>query len=278
MGMEGVWRCMVEWANLGRGRTELVRKCTDRTDPYGPSRPKSTMVRESEDEAELVRQNKLLRDQMTEQLNQTMITTVADMIKSSMKELRDEIRQEIRQATGQDEVEIQEAAPLDPEGGNQGEPPVSEEVHDQEEHHDQEEESSDLSITCSVSRVLLHLPTLSPWYLIQKTLKQSSDLSITCSVSRVLLHLPTLSPWYLIQKTLKQTKKKAVCAKEIGAWFVIGCGSPRQAGYSWKGRARLDYVSGQRRGQIHEPMRSISSQGFHLTNQAVPTLCKDHKT
>ncbi|WZY88475.1 hypothetical protein YC2023_045210 [Brassica napus] len=39
--MEGVWRCMVEWANLGRGRTELVRKCTDRTDPYGPSRPKS---------------------------------------------------------------------------------------------------------------------------------------------------------------------------------------------------------------------------------------------
>ncbi|WZY99739.1 hypothetical protein YC2023_072068 [Brassica napus] len=43
---------------------------------------------------------------------------------------------------------------------------------------------------------------------------------------------------------------------------------PRQAGYSWKGRARLDYVSGQRRGQIHEPMRSISSQGFHLTNQA----------
>ncbi|XP_033138902.1 uncharacterized protein LOC117131538, partial [Brassica rapa] len=59
------------------------------------------MVRESEDEAELVRQNKLLRDQMTEQLNQTMITTVADMIKSSMKELRDEIRQEIRQATGQ---------------------------------------------------------------------------------------------------------------------------------------------------------------------------------
>ncbi|WZY88476.1 hypothetical protein YC2023_060460 [Brassica napus] len=38
--MEGVWRCMVEWANLGRGRTELVRKCTDRTDPYGPSRPK----------------------------------------------------------------------------------------------------------------------------------------------------------------------------------------------------------------------------------------------
>ncbi|WZY99742.1 hypothetical protein YC2023_072071 [Brassica napus] len=85
--MEGVWRCMVEWANLGRGRTELVRKCTDRTDPYGPSRPKS-------------------------------------------------------------------------------------------------------------------------------------------------------------------------------------CGSPRQAGYSWKGRARLDYVSGQRRGQIHEPMRSISSQGFHLTNQA----------
>ena len=58
-------------------------------------------MRESEDEAELVRQNKLLRDQMTEQLNQTMITTVADMIKSSMKELRDEIRQEIRQATGQ---------------------------------------------------------------------------------------------------------------------------------------------------------------------------------
>ena len=58
-------------------------------------------MRESEEEAELVRQNKLLRDQMTEQLNQTMITTVADMIKSSMKELRDEIRQEIRQATGQ---------------------------------------------------------------------------------------------------------------------------------------------------------------------------------
>ncbi|KAH0852366.1 hypothetical protein HID58_094068, partial [Brassica napus] len=45
--------------------------------------------------------------------------------------------------TTTDEVEIQEAAPLDPEGGNQGEPPVSEEVHDQEEHHDQEEEVED---------------------------------------------------------------------------------------------------------------------------------------
>ncbi|KAG5374309.1 hypothetical protein IGI04_042375, partial [Brassica rapa subsp. trilocularis] len=45
--------------------------------------------------------------------------------------------------TTTDEVEIQEAAPLDPEGGNQGEPPVSEEVHDQEEHHDQGEEVED---------------------------------------------------------------------------------------------------------------------------------------
>ncbi|KAG5374004.1 hypothetical protein IGI04_042674 [Brassica rapa subsp. trilocularis] len=52
-------------------------------------------------------------------------------------------RSEEQTETTTDEVEIQEAAPLDPEGGNQGEPPVSEEVHDQEEHHDQEEEVDD---------------------------------------------------------------------------------------------------------------------------------------
>ena len=52
-------------------------------------------------------------------------------------------RSEEQTETTTDEVEIQEAAPLDPEGGNQGEPPVSEEVHDQEEHHDQEEEVED---------------------------------------------------------------------------------------------------------------------------------------
>ncbi|KAH0852201.1 hypothetical protein HID58_094170, partial [Brassica napus] len=46
------------------------------------------MGKESEEEAELVRKNKMLRDQMTEQMNQTMISTMADMLKASMKELR----------------------------------------------------------------------------------------------------------------------------------------------------------------------------------------------
>lgn len=51
-------------------------------------------------------------------------------------------RSEKQTETTTDEVEIREAAPLDPEGGN-SEPPVSEEVHDQEEHHGQEEEVED---------------------------------------------------------------------------------------------------------------------------------------
>ena len=50
------------------------------------------MGKESEEEAELVRKNKMLRDQMTEQMNQTMISTMADMLKASMKELHEEMR------------------------------------------------------------------------------------------------------------------------------------------------------------------------------------------
>ncbi|XP_056854553.1 uncharacterized protein LOC130504004, partial [Raphanus sativus] len=57
------------------------------------------MGNESDEEAELVRKSRLLREEMTEQLQQTLITTVADMIKTSITGLRDEIRQELRQAT-----------------------------------------------------------------------------------------------------------------------------------------------------------------------------------
>ncbi|XP_056852848.1 uncharacterized protein LOC130502047 [Raphanus sativus] len=58
------------------------------------------MVNESDEEAELVRQSRVLREEMTEQLKQTLITAVADMIKTSITGLRDELRQELRQATG----------------------------------------------------------------------------------------------------------------------------------------------------------------------------------
>ncbi|XP_056852813.1 uncharacterized protein LOC130502019 [Raphanus sativus] len=57
------------------------------------------MGNESDEEAELVRKSRLLREEMTEQLQQTLITTVAEMIKTSITGLRDEIRQELRQAT-----------------------------------------------------------------------------------------------------------------------------------------------------------------------------------
>ncbi|XP_056854340.1 uncharacterized protein LOC130503799, partial [Raphanus sativus] len=60
------------------------------------------MGNESDEEAELVRKSRLLREEMTEQLQQTLITTVADMIKTSITGLRDEIRQELRQATETD--------------------------------------------------------------------------------------------------------------------------------------------------------------------------------
>lgn len=42
------------------------------------------MVNESDEEAELVRQSRVLREEMTEQLKQTLITTVAEMIKTSI--------------------------------------------------------------------------------------------------------------------------------------------------------------------------------------------------
>ena len=59
------------------------------------------MVHESEEEAELVRKNKLLLEAMTATLNQTIQTIVAEMMKISVREIRDELRQEIRKATGQ---------------------------------------------------------------------------------------------------------------------------------------------------------------------------------
>ncbi|KAF8105960.1 hypothetical protein N665_0150s0010 [Sinapis alba] len=57
-------------------------------------------LNESEEEAELIRQNKLLREQMAAQ-NQNMITTMTEMMKASMKDLHDELRHEFRLATGQ---------------------------------------------------------------------------------------------------------------------------------------------------------------------------------
>ncbi|XP_033139474.1 uncharacterized protein LOC117131453 [Brassica rapa] len=55
------------------------------------------MGNSTDEEAELMRKNKLLMEAMTNQLNQTMLTNMTEMMKESLKE----IREEIRQATGQ---------------------------------------------------------------------------------------------------------------------------------------------------------------------------------
>ncbi|XP_056852639.1 LOW QUALITY PROTEIN: uncharacterized protein LOC108835624 [Raphanus sativus] len=55
------------------------------------------MGNESEEEAELMRRNKMLMEAMTAQLNKTMLESMNEMMKQNMEE----IRREIRQATGQ---------------------------------------------------------------------------------------------------------------------------------------------------------------------------------
>ena len=55
------------------------------------------MGNESEEEAEVMRRNKMLMEAMTAQLNKTMLESMNEMMKHNMEE----IRREIRQATGQ---------------------------------------------------------------------------------------------------------------------------------------------------------------------------------
>ncbi|KAF8085176.1 hypothetical protein N665_0677s0006 [Sinapis alba] len=56
----------------------------------------------TDEEAELVRKNKLFMDAMTAQLNQTMLTNMTEMMKDSLKEIREEIRQATSQGHGQE--------------------------------------------------------------------------------------------------------------------------------------------------------------------------------
>ncbi|XP_056858421.1 uncharacterized protein LOC130507795, partial [Raphanus sativus] len=69
-----------------------------------------TMGNETDEEADLMRRNKMLMEAMTAQLNKTMLENMSSMIKDNMEELR----REIRQATGQGhsrEAEREEQSP-----------------------------------------------------------------------------------------------------------------------------------------------------------------------
>ncbi|KAF8080321.1 hypothetical protein N665_0956s0002 [Sinapis alba] len=56
----------------------------------------------TDEEAELVRKNKLLMEAMTAQLNQTMLTNMTEMMKYSLKDIREEIKQATSQGHGQE--------------------------------------------------------------------------------------------------------------------------------------------------------------------------------
>ncbi|CAN7046260.1 unnamed protein product [Brassica oleracea var. botrytis] len=62
----------------------------------------------------------------------------------------------------------------------------------------------------------------------------------------------------LVARRFKQ-ELAPVCGK-----YGIGCSGPRQAGHSWKGRARQGCVSRLLNGQIHK----LSSPYFPSSNQA----------
>ncbi|KAG5373984.1 hypothetical protein IGI04_042694 [Brassica rapa subsp. trilocularis] len=143
--------------NIGKGRKRVVGECSYSA-YMGESVEDSGVLREQEkgsgaDDRITRKEWREASHELTNSvkcLKDLLVSGNVDMYPLKRSEWRSHGRSEEQTETTTDEVEIQEAAPLDPEGGNQGEPPVSEEVHDQEEHHDQEEEEASDELTNSV--------------------------------------------------------------------------------------------------------------------------------
>lgn len=73
----------------------------------------------TEEEAALIRRNKMLMEAMTAQLNKTMLENMTEMMKESMKEIRYEIRQAIGQGHSNESRRIRQTHTPKEHGGSQ---------------------------------------------------------------------------------------------------------------------------------------------------------------